>query len=231
LSISPFRVFLLLVCLPVFLQGVPKAEKSEGKGIWARGQTVFLFTKVRPCIEESEIPSAQILVSTDGGWSWTKRGPRIEGSDFEFLYERKGEVWIAGSHTAEFGADPFILVPTSLFNWNRYTIHEGPSYLERIAFQKKSQLIARVRHINTFDENWKEYIHKSVDGGRSWSLVGPGTKRGGEPGVVFKRLGRKIPTWRIVDESDGGFTVQHLERGAWRTVSSFPSTPCPGDRP
>lgn len=230
MSISPSKVFLLFVCLPVFIQGVAEAEKSEGKGIWAQGQTVLLFTKVRPCT--SEIPSAQILVSIDGGRSWTKRGPRVEGSDFEFLYERKGQVWIAGFHTAEFGADPFIMVPTdSSFNWNRYTIYEGSSFLERIVFQKKGQLIARVRYINTFDENWKEYIHKSVDGGRSWSLVGPAPTLGREPGVAFKRIERKTPTWRIVDANDGGFAVQHRERehGSWRTVSRFPSTRCPGD--
>lgn len=211
--------------------GASKAEKVDGEGIWGRGKTVLLFTKVRPCTEETEIPSAQILVSIDGGQSWTKRGPRIEGSDFEFLYERNGHVWIAGFHTAEFGADPFILVPTkSSLRWNRYTIYEGPSILERIAFQKNGQLIARVRRINTSDENWKEYIHKSVDGGRTWRLVGPATKRGHELGVAFKRIESKTPTWRILEAGDGGFAVQHHEHGSWRTVSSFPSTPCLGDR-
>ncbi len=231
MSISPSTVFLLLACLTVFLQD-PKAEQLDAKGIWTQGQTVLLFTKVHPCTEESEIPSAQILVSTNEGRSWTQRGPREEGGDFEFLYESKGQVWIAGFHTAELGADPFILVPTSLFNWNRYTIHEGPSFLERIAFQKSGHLIARVRYINFWDENWKEYFHKSIDGGRSWSLVGLAPTCVREPGMAFKRIGRTTPTWRIVDANDGGFAVQHRgrEHGSWRTVSRFPSAPCPGDR-
>lgn len=231
MSISPSKILLLLVALPVFLQGVPKAERSDGKGIWACGKTVLLFTKVRPCIEEQEIPSAQILASTDGGRSWTKRGSRIEGSDFEFLHETEGQVWIAGFHTAELGADPFILAPTSSLNWNRYTIYQGASYLERISFQKRGQLTARVRYIDMWNENWKEYLHKSVDGGRSWSLVGLATTRARESGVAFKRIGRETLSWRIVDANNGGFAVQHRVRArrSWRTVSRFPWTPCAGE--
>lgn len=230
-SISLSKFFFLLFSLPVLFQRVPVGEKLQGEGIWARGNTVLLFTKVRPCTDESVIPASQILISTDTGRSWTQRGPRLEGKDFAFIHERNGLVWLAGFHTAEFGADPFILVPTSpSFSWKRYTIYKGPSILEWIAFQKRGQLIARVRRINTYDENWKEYFHKSVDGGRSWRLIGSASTLGRQPGIAFRKIESETPTWRTVDESNGGFAVQHLETGSWRTVSSFPSTPCPGDR-
>jgi hypothetical protein len=117
-------MLLLLVALPVFLQGVPQAERSDGKGIWARGNTVLLFTKVRPCIEEQEIPSAQILVSTDGGRSWTERGPRIEGSDFEFLHERKGNrsgLLVFIRRSLEPIHSSWLLLPRSIGTGTRFT--------------------------------------------------------------------------------------------------------------
>ena len=230
-SISLSKIFFLLVSLPVLFQRVPGGEQLEAEGIWARGDTVLLFTKVRPCSEESVIPASQILISTDAGRSWTQRGPRLKGKDFAFIYERNGRVWLAGFHTAEFGADPFILVPTSpSFSWKRHTIYKGPSNLEWIAFQKRGQLIARVRCINTFDENWREYFHKSDDGGRSWRLMGSASALGRQPGIAFRKIESQMNNWRTLEAGDGGFAVQHIEDGSWRAVSSFPSTPCAGGR-
>jgi hypothetical protein len=233
LSILRLSFLLLLVCCPLLPEVAQAQENVDAKGILARGDRVILFTRVRRCAEESQIPSAQIFVSTDAGRSWSKRGPQLKGNDFEYVYERGGRIWIAGLHTAEFGADPFILVPTDWgIDWHRYNIYEGPGDLERIAFLARSHLTARVRHINVRDENWKEYIHESVDGGRSWKLVGLVGKVRGASGLAFERIRKRAPKWRIVESGDGGFVVQHRRglRAPWRTVSRFPWKRCLGDR-
>lgn len=232
MSISLSKLFFLIVFLPLLWE-VPEGERLQAEGIWARGDTVLLFVKVRPCTEESVLPSAQILASMDRGRSWNERGPRLEGKDFSFIYENRGQIWLAGFHTAEFGAEPFILVPTdSSLNWNKYTIYEGPAYLEGIAFQTKNQLIARVRHINVRNQNWKVYLHQSIDGGRSWRQVGRSNSGRRERGIAFKEIEMQTADWRIVDAPDGSFAVEHRElaQKSWMTVSQFPLKRCRSDQ-
>lgn len=226
MSISISKLFFLIVFLPLVWEG----ERWQPEGIWARGDTVLLFLKVRPCTEEAVIPSAQILASLDRGRSWSERGPRLEGKDFAFIHENRGQIWLAGFHTAEFGAEPFILVPTdSSLNWKKYTIYEGPGYLEGIAFQPKNQLLARVRHINARNKNWRVYLHQSLDGGRSWRQVGRANSAGIERGIAFKKIKMQTADWRIVDTTDGIFAVEHRELAekTWMKVSQFSVKRCP----
>jgi hypothetical protein len=234
LSISRHRVFVFATILIGVSASVGLSQENfAGKGILAIGNNVLLFTTVRVCSAEPQLPSAQMLVSTDGGRSWHKRGPRLEGSEFEFVYQRRGQVWIAGLHTAEGpGIDPFVLVPSrrqQRFSWRKYIIHEGPSDLEGIAFGKKAELSALVSHIDMRNEDWKGvlYLHRSSNGGTSWRLVGRAVGARRQRGTPFERIAKENRAWRIVDQDDGGFVVQH--RGAhesWLTASRFPLKPC-----
>jgi hypothetical protein len=207
-------------------------ENVTPEGIFALNDSVVLFTKVLSCNNQSDLPAAQIFVSADGGATWAKRGPGLEGSEFEYAYERDGKLWIAGEHTAEGpSSDQFILVPGETSSeWIIHTIYEGPSELKGIAFHENGELVAWIRHINVHKEDWPgaTYIHKSYDGGRTWKTLGRLKTRSNQPGQWFLKIGMQASTWQIVDQGQSGVLIQHQrkEKANWETVSRFPLIPC-----
>ena len=210
-------------------------ENVNADGIFVLKDTVFLFTtvqKVPGCNTQSQPAVAQIYVSTDAGNTWTKRGPELEGSQFEYAYESGGKLWVAGEHTAEGPSiDPFVLVPgESQSEWVLHTIYKGPSELKGVAFQENGELVAWVRHVNVHPDNLPgtTYIHKSSDGGRTWKTVGHVKGLSGQPSRKFPKIEKQSATWQVVDQGDRGFTVQHRqgEQEAWKTVSQFHLYPC-----
>ena len=233
---KPWRWLVLLATVAASL-GLASAgqENVNADGIFVLKDAVFLFTtvqKVPDCNAQSQPAIARIYVSTDTGETWTKRGPELEGSQFEYAYERGGELWVAGEHTAEGPSiDPFVLVPGEApSEWVVHKIYEGPSELEGIAFQETGELVAWVRHINVQADNLPgtTYIHKSSDGGRTWKTVGQVKGLSNQPGRKFLKVKKQSKAWRVVDQGDRGFTVQHRqgEQEAWKTVSQFHLYPC-----
>jgi hypothetical protein len=209
-----------------------RGESVSAKGILAHNGAAILFAEIRHCSAEPQLPAAQIFVSTDDGKSWSKRGPEIDGSEFEYAYKTGAALWIVGLHTAEGpGIDPFILVPApSPFTWERHAIYDGPAELKAVRFGGRGHLSALVRHINVHDENGGGpiYRHESVDGGRSWKSEGRAKAALSSAGKNFAKITKRDSDWRIRDRADGGFDVQHRlgRQAAWRTMSEFPWQAC-----
>jgi len=204
-------------------------ENVSGKGIVVQGDVVVFFAEVRDC--GSEISSAQVFVSSDGGKSWQKRGPSLEGSEFDFFHPAANGLWLAGIHIAEGpGIDPFIWIPGEKpYEWVQSTIYEGPASLEDIARLPDGSLLAWVRHIDIHRPEWPGalYVHRSVDSGRSWKVSAPGKPMSRNSGTKFRRIGTHSKNWRFVDGTNG-VSIQHRKdnNGGWEDVSQISPQEC-----
>jgi hypothetical protein len=208
-------------------------ESLRGRGIFsgeANGSALYLFAEVHRCGPEQVLPVAQILVSTDGGTTWQKRGPALEGSELQFVQNTRDGLLVAGLHTAEGpGIDPFLLVPGSKrFEWEVHGIFEGPSELVGVAQTSATDLLAWIRPVDAAGEGPRRAIvmYRSTDGGRLWSRAGSSAEGARGPFKKFGRLTARSGAWRIVDRRDGGFDVRHHESAGWRTVKAFPWSTC-----
>ena len=209
-------------------------QNAAPYGIWTRGETVVLFAHVYPCPPDELPPpgAAQLFVSEDGGKSWGKRGPQLDGSVFEYIYEAKGRVWIVGEHTAEGPAsEPFILVPDeSGLGWSVHVIYEDAAELESIVVQNNGDFGAWIRHLKLHDNGWTGplYLHKSSDGGRTWRLVGRTNNAPANQAAGFKKIETQTATWRVADQGNGVSVVERRtdEHSAWKTVYRFPPNVC-----
>lgn len=209
-------------------------ENVSPYGIWAMGDSVVVFAQVYPCPPDELPPpgAAQLFVSRDGGAHWEKSGPRIEGSEFEYVREAGTRLWIVGEHTAEGPAsEPFILVPEERNDsWKLHVMYEGASELKGVAIQKNGEFTARIRHLRLRDNGWAGplYVHKSSDGGRTWSVVGQEKKEPLGPGELFKKIGQETATWRVVDRGDGHSAIEHRdnEHSVWKPIEGFNRNGC-----
>jgi len=222
-------ILLLTAALALSMAAAASAQQESvhGKGILVRADAVLLFADVKGCGSEPQIPSAEVLVSTDGGKTWQKHGPALEGSEFEFLHETPSGVWLAGIHVAEGpGTDPFIWVPAvEPYQWTHYAIYEGPSALQAIAVQSDGSLLAWVRHIDVHRPEWPGtvYVHRSPDG-RSWTTAKHREPTSEKLGTKFEKIQPKNRNWRLTDWGDGSFSVQRKsDDGKWQDVHLFPA--------
>jgi hypothetical protein len=235
LSISLRRyavaAFLVLAGAASAAQAAADRELVRAQGILARGDAVVLFTQVSQCatVSEPAVPAAQIFVSTDGGKTWSKKGPALEGKEFQYVYDTAAGLWVAGMHTLEGPADPFLLVPSKApFEWNIHVIYEGSAALGRLAFGENRELLARIIHVDLVNDRERGYLHASSDGGRSWRMVGR-AKRDYPKGLrEFAEIAKQTAKWRVVDGDDGGSRIEHRagKREPWRTVSEFVAPSC-----
>src|SRR5262249_24373164 len=222
----------VLISSPRALQG---QDYIEADAILPQDKAIILFTRAR-CANYPTPGTAQLMVSTDGGRSWKKSGPALDGYEFTSVYQRDGKVWILGEHTAEGPAiDPFLFLPTdSPSRWNMKTIYWGSEELQRVASGEQGEFLAWIRHLELTYDGWAgpTYVHQSLDDGRTWKVLGRASKtkvKAKAPGSVDLGI-LKNPTWRVLNHSLGhGFRVQHRESPAfpWRTVAHFPGHPCP----
>jgi hypothetical protein len=200
------------------------------RGIVA-GREPILVADVQQCTSEPTLPGAQLFVSSDGGKTWQKRGPAIEGAAIVYAQERHDGWWLAGLRMVEGpGTDPFVLVPDAAPPWwTLHTVHEGPADLRRVARDGDGGVLMWIRHIVVGDERWRGalHLHRSRDGGRTWTDDGPRKESPAPPGARdFARIARRTASWRIADRADGGFDVQHRGSGGWQTTATFPWRAC-----
>ncbi len=177
-------------------------DPPAADGIWARGDTVILFARFNPCGEPYR--PIQPLVSRDGGKTWVARGPRLLGSELDYILETRAALWIAGESIAEGPtSQPYLLLyRADSAEWPQVLIYEDAADLLAMARETKTgRLLAWVRHIDFNSENWTGpvYLHQSRDQGRTWSSVrrvrhvlkqAPGLR-------FFQELPQRSGAWRI----------------------------------
>jgi hypothetical protein len=231
ISLKAAAAFLGVIGAVSSAYGESDGEAVIAKGILARGDMVVLFTQVSHCVAPSEpvVPAAQMFFSSDGGRTWSKRGPEVEGGEFRYVLNTAGGLWVAGLHIVEEGNDPFILAPgTKPFEWDLRSIYDGASDLGLVAFRKDGELLAWVHHYDHLNDKWQTYLHASSDGGRRWRTVGR-AKRDYPKGLrEFEEIKKRTPEWRIADRQDSQFAIEHRAgtRQPWQTVSEFPLPKC-----
>lgn len=228
---NEFGLLLAAILTMSLSAGVAEFENVRGKGIVVQGDAVFFFAEVEGC--DAPLPAAQVFASSDGGKTWQKRGPALEGSEFEFSQPAPNGLWLAGIHIAEGpGIDPFIWIPGERpYEWVQSTIYEGPASLEDIARLPDGSLLAWVRHIDIHRPEWSGtlYVHRSVDGGRSWKVSATGKATSRNPGFKFRKIRKQSGNWRLADQKNG-VSIQHRKNhdGVWEDVSQFPQQECGG---
>src|SRR6185503_5956205 len=157
-----------------------------------RGRTLYLFADVHGCGAEPSLPAAQIFVSSDGGRTWTKRGPAVLGSDLEYVQASADGVWVGGLHTAEGpGIDPFLLVPTDAASsdWRLRTISEGPAELRGLARAGVSAIFAWIHRVDIHDKPIAkpDVTFHSDDRGDTWKAQ---DERARSPSSRMQRFAR-----------------------------------------
>lgn len=206
----------------------------KATGLWVQGNKFLLFAEVvdRPsCSSEySGASYPQLYVSDDRGRTWRRRGPSMNGNEFTLLSEKDGKVWIAGYHTAEANLDPFLFLPTNAGdNWKVRVSYEESAALDRMAWASNGELIAWIEHIvPAVLTHGPVYIHHSLDGGRTWKILGLARKHAVAVEAEFTKITTQMdPLWRARNFEDFGGVVQHRESESapWKTVARFPPPP------
>jgi hypothetical protein len=235
-TLAPSRI---LLALTVALLLTPTRtgsgqENVVAYGICVRDKIIVVFAQVYPC-PPNELPppgAAQILISDGGGGHWEKRGPQLDGSEFQYVRAIGNRLWVVGEHTAEGPAsEPFVLVPSEKgLEWNQRVIYKDAAELEGIAAQSDGRFTAWIRHLKLHDNGWTGplYLHKSSDGGLTWRVVGRTRKAPRAPGPGFKKIEKQTETWRVRDQDGGDSAIEHRadENSAWKSVYSFPGNAC-----
>src|SRR5262249_3029645 len=112
-------VLLATICSVGAGQDPPSAD-----GIWARGDAVILFARFNPCGEPYR--PIQPLVSRDGGKTWVASGPRLLGSELDYILDTGAALWIAGESIAEGPtSQPYVLLyRADSAEWPQVVIYE-----------------------------------------------------------------------------------------------------------
>lgn len=233
-----WRALVVAAFLASAAQTLQAQEYLEADAILVQDKVIVLFTRAR-CANSPPPGTAQLLVSTDGGHSWKKSGPALDGYEFTSILQKDGKVWIVGEHTAEGPAtDPFVFVPTdSPSRWKMRTIYRGNAELRRLSTGEHGEFLAWIRHLDLSQDGWAgpTYVHQSLDEGKTWRILArAGKTQVKAEGPGFVDLGMlKNPTWRVRNDSVGRmFRVQHREGppAPWQTVSQMRGHPCPDER-
>lgn len=211
-------------------------EKITPRGIYDSGKFVILFADAIHDVCDPDTPPApaQLLISTDNGKSWQKRGPEIEGSVFDEVFEEERGVWVTGEHVMEGPAgESFLMVPNGLtIDWNKSVIFSGESELQRVRF-KKGRIVAWVSHLVLGYSDWTGPIieHMSEDGGRHWKEMGPAPTVPPAGKDDSRPIGEEDKNWRIAG-LDNGVAVQHRNNTLelWQDIYFFPTVTCDPER-
>jgi hypothetical protein len=180
-------------------------------GIWAQNQTLIVFAHVYPRPPNGLTPPgvAQIFVSDDGGRRWNKRGPDLDGSEFQFIRAVGDRLCVVGEHTVEGPViEPFIFVPSEKgLKWTMHVIYEGAADSEGIAATRDGGFSAWIRHLNLHRDGWTGplYAHKRGDGGLTWRAVrlvkkspgGPRTRIQSDRETDGELAGVESSQWRL----------------------------------
>jgi hypothetical protein len=240
LILVPYRI---LLALAVALLLAPTRtdggqENVAAYGIWVGNQTLVTFAQVYPCPPNDLTPpgAAQIFVSDDGGAHWEKRGPELDGSEFQYFRAIGDRLWVVGEHTAEGPAiEPFIFVPNEKgFDWTQHVIYKDAAELEGIAAQSDGGFTAWIRHLKLHDNGWTGplYLHQSSDGGLTWHVVSRAKKVPSAPRAGFKKIEKQAENWRVREQESGVSTIEHRAdvHSEWKSVYRFPGNACGGQK-
>jgi photosystem II stability/assembly factor-like uncharacterized protein len=155
-----------------------------------------------------------LLVSDDGGESWTELNGRLRAAaldQIQFVDSEHG--WIAGLILEPLPRDPFLLATIDGGkNWRRLPLFQETIYgsIQQFHFDsaKSGELILETGN--------KIERYQTTTGGESWTLKESGTKQ--------ISLGKEDANWRV--SADNATKTNRVEKklpaDKWETVATFP---------
>jgi hypothetical protein len=162
-----------------------------------------------------------LLMSGDGGKTWTEPNPRIEGAaldQVQFADLQHG--WASGVVEEPLARDPFFLVSADGGKtWRRRPLFNETRYgsIQQFWFDsaKTGQLIfERPQGSASVFE-----VYETANGGETWTIKEPGKKNP----RLEKAPAKDSATWRI--RADAASKMNRIERrttrGAWEAAASF----------
>lgn len=162
-----------------------------------------------------------LLMSPDGGKTWTEPNPRIPAADLdEVQFPDFQHGWVSGVMVEPLARDPFFLVSADGGKtWRSRPVFNETHYgsIQQFWFDsaKSGQLILERAQGSgsTFE------IYETANGGDTWPIKESGTKNP----KLAKAPARDSLTWRV--RTDAATKTNRIERrtarGGWEVVASF----------
>jgi hypothetical protein len=192
----------------------------ELTGLEVVGPKLFLTGNLHT---ESTTLSSILLMSEDGGATWSEPHPRIRGAGLEqiqFLDFEAG--WVGGQSLQGVAKDPFLLITRDGGKtWRAAPIFdEGRTgVIEQFWFESRTSGALLIDRMRSSEGEGRHELYETMTGGDSWSLrqVSPNP-------IVAKRIRpASNPDWRLrADAGTKSYRVERREGAKWTTVTLFP---------
>lgn len=163
-----------------------------------------------------------LLLSTDGGKTWTEPFARIRAGSLDqvqFIDFERG--WISGQVTQGLPRDPFLLLTTDGgATWRRRPVWDEMrvGLIEQFWFESRNNGVMFIDRVQRGESGTRYERYESQTGGESWSIREASAKP-----IPVKRpaIAGGNPDWRL--RPDGkAYRIEKRAGGKWAVVSTFP---------
>jgi hypothetical protein len=162
-----------------------------------------------------------LLMSGDGGKTWTEPNPRIQGAvldQVQFADSQHG--WASGVTEEPLARDPFLLVTADGGKtWRRRPLFNETHYGSIQQFWFDSTKTGELILDRTHGSASVYEIYETANGGDTWTIKEAGSKNP----VLARAPAKDSAAWRV--RADAASKTNRIERrtarGAWEMVASF----------
>lgn len=163
-----------------------------------------------------------LMLSDDGGKTWTEAHARIPGgvlSSIQFLDFEAG--WISGHVLHPDARDPFFLITTDGGKtWRKRTVYSEPKggTIEQFRFDSRTSGKMAVDRGRSGEDGLRHELWESMTGGDSWSIRQVDARPIPFPG------GDRTPVKALrirADAPSKTFRIERQEGAQWRSLASF----------
>ena len=165
-----------------------------------------------------------LLLSEDGGQSWSEPHDRIPGAELELAHFHDLETgWIAGHIAGPPPRDPFFLLTTDGGKyWRHRAVNRDAStgVINRFWFDDENDGGLLIDRVQTDDAAQQYERYETMTGGESWDIREVSSKLIPLRNVIPVS---QHPDWRLIEDKDTlTWLVEHHQPNNWVTVATFP---------
>ncbi len=161
-----------------------------------------------------------VLVSEDGGHTWTESHQRIRGGGLDHVQFLDSETaWISGSTLFPLPQDPFLLLTTDGGKtWRERPIsgESHPGAIQQYFFTSRTEGLLLVdRGPAESGDRYERF--GSSDGGESWTIQEESTKP-----LKLRQIDTPSAEWRLqVDSASQSYRLERRQGARWADVAAF----------